>query len=67
MNDPHLLVRIRGCGYGVMARATYRGIPEPVKRARVEILAICPTHELATWLFKHLPQDWRPDGLDKGS
>lgn len=64
MRDPHLLVRIRGCGYGVMDRATYQRIPPSTRGARVEILAVCPTHERATWLYRHLPQNWRPDGLD---
>ncbi len=67
MADPHLLVRIIGCGYGIMSREEYAGLPEPVKRARVEIVAVAATHEKATWLYQHLPQEWRPDGLDEGS
>ncbi len=67
MADPHLLVRIRGCGYGVMARAIYQRLPEAARNERVEILAVCPTHERARWLYQHLPSEWRPDALDEGS
>jgi hypothetical protein len=57
MTDLHLIVKVpNGCGF--MSRSEYEGLPEPVK-ARVEILAVCPSEEKAHWICDHLPQSWR--------
>jgi hypothetical protein len=57
MAELHLIVKVpNGCG--VMDRATYEALPKPV-RARVEILAVCPSRDKARFIYDLLPQDWR--------
>jgi hypothetical protein len=45
-------------GYGYIPRSDYERLPE-VAKAQVTIICVCPSEQVAQWLFQHLPQEWK--------
>jgi hypothetical protein len=65
VSDLWLIVEVPN-GAGVMPERYYTNELPPPVRARVEIIAICPSEEKARFVFSHLPQDWRDVTLGWG-
>ena len=52
---------IEGQGFGYMDPAGWARVPHWA-RARVQVLAVCPSEAIAQGIVKCLPQDWQDSG-----